>query len=160
MADESVPVVKFGPPPAGHGYGGAVLADADASPAAAAPATAVATANVATASRQGFTSLAIPGLPIDATSGHWSDPHAITHNLTNQDSPLPRPLRVAPPPRFRLTPEPGRMSARGGDRRITSGPRAPAWRRAGPPGRLTAGSSPARPAGAPGSTSGCRAGPG
>src|SRR6185437_8326521 len=103
MADESVPVVKFGPPPAGHGYGGAVLADADAAPAAAAPDTAIATANVAAASPQGFTSFAILRPPNRRNVGHWSDPHAIAHNLTNQDPPSPRQLRAAPPPRFRLT---------------------------------------------------------
>jgi hypothetical protein len=63
IADESVPVVKFAPPPAGQGYGAAVLADAEAAPTAAAPDAASATATVAAASRQGRKRFAIARSP-------------------------------------------------------------------------------------------------
>jgi hypothetical protein len=93
IADESVPGVKFGPPPAGHGYGAAVLADAEAAPATAAPDAASTTASAAAASRPGRMSFAIARSPaIDTTSGPWSDPNHIAHKLTKFRTRVTRPV--------------------------------------------------------------------
>src|ERR1039457_3487248 len=58
IADASTPDVKFGPPPAGHGYGAPELASADAD-AAAAPDAANVTVSTAAAARQDRTILGV-----------------------------------------------------------------------------------------------------
>jgi hypothetical protein len=59
IADASTPDVKFGPPPAGHGYGTPELASAGADAAAAAPDAANVTVSTAAAARQDRTILGV-----------------------------------------------------------------------------------------------------
>src|SRR5580692_2561790 len=86
IADASTPEVKFGPPPAGHGYGAAGLASADADTDAA-PDAANVTVSTAAAARQDRTILgvfaifAITELP--PTPRRVASSSRIKHFLTN-----------------------------------------------------------------------------
>src|ERR1022692_2566730 len=82
IADASTPDVKFGPPPAGHGYGAPELASADADADAAPDAANVTVSTAAAAARQDRTILGVFAIT-ELPPRHVASLSRIKHFLTN-----------------------------------------------------------------------------